>query len=544
MNRSAIRFVLVIFVTLFTFITALAFDGEVVWLDQINDANEYSYDSIQGYLTSSGELIISGSYENLEGIYYLDHIVVAKYNTDGTKVWQTEIRGDHSLEGDVYAVEDDDGAIFVAAGYNHMLSLTKLSASGSIIWTAEHEYFSVIAGIGIGPDGRVMVAGQGRYPGTYYDYFAFGSFYPSDEDQGLIYWDAHYGGVEGGHVNAIGAGMDAEGNMYVGGTATGLDQVQDFAMCAVNSSGLQIAGGEYTTGAEWSYTYDFVVAPDGRSYLCGEGMEYSSASSILVCFDNSGGISWTQSIGDGEGRYHGFDVELTTSGVAFLTHHDVLDPYQSIYDITFYNPAGDFLREIETSGNWNQLDTGMLCIDPSNNAYVVASEQADERSITAAKYDVNGNEVWVAEFGPVREGYNLSYSTNWVGWHAGGLFGAGVTSSGYNFDDSFLSFKLHEIATDVEEQSLTATEYGIAAAYPNPFNPSLTIEIELANPAVLQVEVYNALGQNVAQLHQGQLPAGSHSLEFDASGLTSGVYFIHATVPGKLDQFRKVVLMK
>ena len=273
-------------------------------------------------------------------------------------------------------------------------------------------------------------------------------------------------------------------------------------------------------------------------------MEYSSASSILVCFDNSGGISWTQSIGDGEGRYHGFDVELTTSGVAFLTHHDVLDPYQSIYDITFYNPAGDFLREIETSGNWNQLDTGMLCIDPSNNAYVVASEQADERSITAAKYDVNGNEVWVAEFGPVREGYNLSYSTNWVGWHAGGLFGAGVTSSGYNFDDSFLSFKLHEIATDVEEQSLTATEYGIAAAYPNPFNPSLTIEIELANPAVLQVEVYNALGQNVAQLHQGQLPAGSHSLEFDASGLTSGVYFIHATVPGKLDQFRKVVLMK
>jgi len=86
--------------------------------------------------------------------------------------------------------------------------------------------------------------------------------------------------------------------------------------------------------------------------------------------------------------------------------------------------------------------------------------------------------------------------------------------------------------------------YAMNAAYPNPFNPSTTVDIALPDAADLTVAVYNVNGQQVATLHQGIANAGSHSLVFDASGLSSGLYFVRATVPGYLDQVQKVMLVR
>jgi len=80
--------------------------------------------------------------------------------------------------------------------------------------------------------------------------------------------------------------------------------------------------------------------------------------------------------------------------------------------------------------------------------------------------------------------------------------------------------------------------------YPNPFNPSTMITVGLPQDADLKVTVYNLLGREVAQLANDRYQAGYHRFVFDGSGLPSGIYFVRATVPGKLEQMRKVVLMK
>lgn len=88
------------------------------------------------------------------------------------------------------------------------------------------------------------------------------------------------------------------------------------------------------------------------------------------------------------------------------------------------------------------------------------------------------------------------------------------------------------------------TEYSIAGTYPNPFNPVMTAVVGLPERGNLTVRVYNLMGRQVAELADGKHREGYHRLQFDASRLSSGVYFIHATVPGKFSQMRKVVLMK
>jgi len=87
-------------------------------------------------------------------------------------------------------------------------------------------------------------------------------------------------------------------------------------------------------------------------------------------------------------------------------------------------------------------------------------------------------------------------------------------------------------------------EYSISHAYPNPFNPTTQLRIALPESGSLTVVVHNVLGQTLAELANGRYNAGYHTLTFDASNLASGLYFIRATVPGRLDQVQKVMLVR
>jgi hypothetical protein len=96
-----------------------------------------------------------------------------------------------------------------------------------------------------------------------------------------------------------------------------------------------------------------------------------------------------------------------------------------------------------------------------------------------------------------------------------------------------------------DENSDFPTEYAITNAYPNPFNPTLNVSISMPQTSKLKVSVFNVMGQSVAILSNGgQYSAGTHSFTFNGSDLGSGVYFVHASVVGKLNQVKKVVLMK
>ena len=79
----------------------------------------------------------------------------------------------------------------------------------------------------------------------------------------------------------------------------------------------------------------------------------------------------------------------------------------------------------------------------------------------------------------------------------------------------------------------------LARCYPNPFNPQTTIHYELSMSGKVVISVYNAVGQQVRIYDAGYKDRGVHELVFDASNLTSGIYFYHfdagyASVTGKM----------
>jgi photosystem II stability/assembly factor-like uncharacterized protein len=79
--------------------------------------------------------------------------------------------------------------------------------------------------------------------------------------------------------------------------------------------------------------------------------------------------------------------------------------------------------------------------------------------------------------------------------------------------------------------------------YPNPFNPSTNIHYGLPNRSHVTLTVFNNLGQQVAILQNGEQEAGYHDVKFDASGLSSGVYFYRMQA-GSYVESKKVLLVR
>lgn len=96
---------------------------------------------------------------------------------------------------------------------------------------------------------------------------------------------------------------------------------------------------------------------------------------------------------------------------------------------------------------------------------------------------------------------------------------------------------------DPDHTPVIPQEFTLAQNYPNPFNPSTTIGFGLPRSEFVTVKVYNVLGQEVVTLMNGVQEAGTYALRFDASRLTSGVYFYRIQA-GQFSQTKKMLLVK
>jgi hypothetical protein len=86
-------------------------------------------------------------------------------------------------------------------------------------------------------------------------------------------------------------------------------------------------------------------------------------------------------------------------------------------------------------------------------------------------------------------------------------------------------------------------QYRLSTIYPNPFNPSTTINFELPTTSEVKVAIYNLQGSEVTTLLDAEYDAGYHSIVWDASEYASGVYFVKMISTNYIDS-RKIMLVK
>jgi hypothetical protein len=176
---------------------------------------------------------------------------------------------------------------------------------------------------------------------------------------------------------------------------------------------------------------------------------------------------------------------------------------------------------------------------------------------------VKGNNVvlnWKTITETNNKGFEVYRNGNLIKFVPG--FGTTTEMKSYQFTDNGLingnySYKLVQIDLDGTNKVVASTEvsvnslpkqFALSQNFPNPFNPSTSIKFDLPVDSKITLQVYNMIGQVVAELADGNFAAGSHNVDFNASGLTSGMYIYNLKalgVDGKImNATRKMTLVK
>ena len=100
------------------------------------------------------------------------------------------------------------------------------------------------------------------------------------------------------------------------------------------------------------------------------------------------------------------------------------------------------------------------------------------------------------------------------------------------------------IPVSVRPEKIMPENYSISQNFPNPFNPSTIIKYQLPQNSFINLKVYNSLGQEVATLVNGIVNAGTYNVQFNASGLSSGVYYYVIKAGDSFVQAKKMILIK
>jgi photosystem II stability/assembly factor-like uncharacterized protein len=100
------------------------------------------------------------------------------------------------------------------------------------------------------------------------------------------------------------------------------------------------------------------------------------------------------------------------------------------------------------------------------------------------------------------------------------------------------------LVTDVKEHTqVFPNKFALFQNYPNPFNPYTTIEFEVPQNEYVKIEIYNMLGQKVKTMLDKEVESGKHKIEFNALGLSSGVY-LYQLKAGEFINSKKMILLK
>jgi hypothetical protein len=182
--------------------------------------------------------------------------------------------------------------------------------------------------------------------------------------------------------------------------------------------------------------------------------------------------------------------------------------------------------------------------------------------LTSFAASVNGNSVnlnWSTATELNNSGFNIERKSNGLNWTNIAFvsgFGTTTETKNYTYSDNDLtsgnySYRLKQVDFDgtfkysniVEVEVVTPNQFELSQNYPNPFNPSTTIKFKLPEAGNVKLSVYNLLGQEVKTIVTGFRAAGSYSINFDASSLSSGIY-LYRIEANNFTQTRKMTLLK
>jgi uncharacterized delta-60 repeat protein len=479
--------------------------------------NGYTVTDVSGRTDYANALAIQSDDKIVVTGYGDGNFVTVRYTADGTLDTDFATSGVHTgPAGRGHSLTiTDSGIIFVGGESGHDFGILKLDADGDI-----DNLFAtggiLVINLGLGSDkcyaldndGTYVFAGGGAMNGWGIAKFAItNGVLDNTFDSDGIFTTKLSNGETTDYIYGI--KCQSNGDIIAGGTVSrkydnSFNTVMDFASIRLNSNGTfdtdfssdgkiqfnfnQYYGGNYIYS---SYCRGLEQDQLGNIVLAGGGVPSTSHRDFCVAriINNTSPLP----------------VELTLFTASSTTEGNILLQWETATEVNNY---GFEVQRSEVGGqNSDWMKVGFVLGHGNTNS--------------PKEYE------FIDENPPVG---NLKYRLKQID-----------TDGQYKYYNTIVD--INNSLTSIQND-LAPSEYGLMQNYPNPFNPSTVIQFSLPEKCTITLEIINLQGERVAVIIDNKVYAsGNHQVEFDASQLSSGIYFYQI----KTKDFRaikKMILLK
>lgn len=422
--------------------------------------------------------------------------------------------------------------------------LIKLNEIGDTTWTRTYGGDGWDSGSWVEqkPDNGYIIVGQTT---------SFGS---GDGDVYLIrtdsYGDTLWTKAFGGENNdaGISAQLTLDGGLIITGFTSSYGEGSfDIYLIRTDINGDSVWTRTYG-GSDADIGTSILETPDGGYIIAGWAYlaDNDTMSTCLVIRTNqSGDTLWTNYI-NGMVGFTLAKIAATLDGnyIIFYSHW-YYNEEEIDYRLIKINPDGDTLWTRQSGINGN--DIGYSIEQTTDQGFILCGlvDTTYTSDILIVKTDSLGGIVWQKIInGPFQypylqddEAYCIHQTTD-----AGYILTGFMNFAQYGNNQVYIC-KLSPDQVGLEDGRMVIQDYSLPQNCPNPFNWQTRITFNLPQPLQVNLDIFDLGGRKVANLLNQQMPAGSHSIIWDAKDFASGIYFYRLQA-GEYRDSRKMILVK
>ncbi len=507
---------------------------------------------------ASGNVYVTGS--SRSGGAFTEDIATAKYNSSGVVQWTKRLVGTGFGEDHGYAITVDGtgnvyvtGRTWMGTGSNNDIVTIKYNSFGDSLWVKKYNgagsNHDEANSITVDASGNVYVTGTSF--GTVSSHGLFQNYITIKYNSaGLQQWAAAYNGPGTDNDYAYSIAVDGSGNVYItgvsGGGSTGSgDTYDDYATLKYNSSGVMQWVSRYTGmgGTGLDFAYQLKIDALGNVYVTGKSTGTTSGYDYATIKYNTGGtMMWVS-------RYNGpdndndeaYSIALDRTGNVYVTGKSD-GGASTVFDIATvkYNSLGVQQWAGRYNGSSSMNDEGKaVTVDTALNVYVTgySTNPSTSQDFQTIKYNTLGSQQWEMKYTNSGSAGSQDGAVSVFADNSGNVYAAGSSSLDYAV------VKYSSVTGINPTTNETADKFELKQNYPNPFNPGTKISFKIADIGNVSLMVYDINGKEVEILINKQMLPGNYEVAFDASELSSGIYF-YELASGEFIQTKKMLLVK